>query len=192
MVFKNYEILTGDSRHLMEDFHQISALNKKVWPIWHVQNSYRTCRVCTSRFLENSIRRPKLDQINSDRLETLQGYSWECWEDIFKASAPKTQQISSNLKIHQEGWGFLKIPQKSEFSCSSCMCPNHLVGMILRCPCMFWSNPKAPQNSDSRRSPKIKRRGIPREEEHQNQIKTRLSHISKLRGQEEDKDSIPT
>ena len=148
MVFKNYEILTGDSRHLMEDFHQISALNKKVWPIWHVQNSYRTCRVCTSRFLENSIRRPKLDQINSDRLETLQGYSWECWEDIFKALAPKTQQISSNLKIHQEGWGFLKIPQKSEFSCSSCMCPNHLVGMILKCPCTFWSNPKVPKSSD--------------------------------------------
>ena len=148
MVFKNYEILTGDSRHLMEDFHQISALNKKVWPIWHVQNSYRTCRVCTSRFLENSIRRPKLDQINSDRLETLQGYSWECWEDIFKASAPKTQQISSNLKIHQEGWGFLKIPQKSGFSCSSWICPNHLVGMILKCPCTFWSNPKVPKSSD--------------------------------------------
>ena len=51
---------------------------------------------------------------------------------------------------------------------------------------------KSPQRLRFKETTKIKRRGIPGEEEHQNQIKTKSTQILKLEGQEEVKASIPT
>lgn len=69
---------------------------------------------------------------------------------ILKAS---TKFEFKKIKAHRSknmlsNWGFLKISQEAGFSCSSWMYQNHLVGMILRCPCTFLSNQKVLKNVD--------------------------------------------
>ena len=51
--------------------------------------------------------------------------------------------------------------------------------------------PKRPQEIRFKETTKNKRRGIPGEEEHQNEIKTKLTQILKTRGQKEVRASIP-
>lgn len=45
-------------------------------------------------------------------------------------------------------WGFLKNVQNNELSCSSWIYQNHLLGVILRHDCTFWSNPKVAKSLD--------------------------------------------
>lgn len=73
---------------------------------------------------------------------------WRSW--------PENHCNFGNRRNSMQEHVFLKKQNQPRSKSWSQICPNHLVGMILRYPCTIWSNSKDPKSSDSRESSKTR------------------------------------